>query len=197
VEDEDRVTKGALLVEIDPRDYQVAVEQARARLALARAQVASAEQNYVAALAKVREDEAANYRAQQNARRYTILLQLRVVPQEQYDGYIATARVDAATVEFDREEANSALKAMVARQANAGGARAELDQALLNLSYTKVYAPANGIVGKRAVQLGNRSDRLAQSRSGVEPAVGRGSGGSYPISDKNPRRQPLGRLTRQ
>src|SRR5262249_15932775 len=56
VEDEDRVTKGALLVEIDPRDYQVAVEQARARLALARAQVASAEQNYVAALAKVRED---------------------------------------------------------------------------------------------------------------------------------------------
>ena len=31
-----------------------------------------------------------------------------------------------------------------------------MDQALLNLSYTKVYAPANGIVGKRAVQLGSR-----------------------------------------
>jgi membrane fusion protein (multidrug efflux system) len=31
-----------------------------------------------------------------------------------------------------------------------------LDQALLNLSYTKIYAPANGIVGKRSVQLGSR-----------------------------------------
>ena len=32
--------------------------------------------------------------------------------------------------------------------------KAALDQALLNLSYTKIYAPANGIVGKRNVQLG-------------------------------------------
>ena len=35
-------------------------------------------------------------------------------------------------------------------------AKAALDQALLNLSYTKIYAPANGIVGKRSVELGSR-----------------------------------------
>lgn len=36
------------------------------------------------------------------------------------------------------------------------GAQAALDQALLNLSYTKIYAPAGGIVGKKSVELGHR-----------------------------------------
>ncbi len=54
------------------------------------------------------------------------------------------------------EAAGSALKTIAAREADVDGAKAALDQALLNLSYTKVYAPANGIVGKRAVQLGSR-----------------------------------------
>ena len=42
-EDNDRVKAGELLVEIDPRDYEVAVAQAKARLELAVAQVASAQ----------------------------------------------------------------------------------------------------------------------------------------------------------
>jgi membrane fusion protein, multidrug efflux system len=155
-EDDDRVRRGELLVEIDPRDFEVAAEQARAGLGLARAQVASAEQDYAAALAKVREDDAANYRAQRDARRYAILLDQQVVPQEQYDQFIATARVVAATVDYDREEAASALKTVGARRANADAAKAALDQALLNLSYTKIYAPADGVIGKRSVQLGSR-----------------------------------------
>jgi Biotin-lipoyl like len=66
-EDDDRVKAGELLVEIDPRDYEVAVAQAKARLALAVAQVASAKQDYAAALANVREGDAANFRAQRDA----------------------------------------------------------------------------------------------------------------------------------
>ncbi len=155
-EDDDRVKKGELLVEIDPRDYEVAVEQAKARLGLALAQIASAKQDYAAALANVREADATNFKAQRDARRYTILLDQQVVPQEQYDQYTATARVDAAKVDSAQEAAGSALKAIAARQADADAAKAALDQALLNLSYTKIYAPANGIVGKRAVQLGSR-----------------------------------------
>ena len=155
-EDDDRVKQGELLVEIDPRDYEVAVEQARARLGLAFAQVAAAKQDYAAALANIREADATNFKSQRDARRYTILLDQQVVPQEQYDQYTAIARVDAAKVDSAREAAGSALKAIAARQADADAAKAALDQALLNLSYTKIYAPANGIVGKRSVQLGSR-----------------------------------------
>jgi membrane fusion protein, multidrug efflux system len=155
-EDDDRVNKGELLVEIDPRDYEVAVEQASARVELALAQVASAKQDYAAALANVREVDADNFKAQRDARRYSILLAQQVVPQEQYDQYTAIARVDAAKVDSANEEAGSVLKAIAARQADADAARAALDQARLNLSYTRIYAPANGIAGKRSVQLGSR-----------------------------------------
>ena len=103
VEDDDRVKKGELLVEIDPRDYEVEVERAKAELELALAQVASAKQGYAAALAKVREDTAANYRAQRDAARYSILFEKQVVPQDQYDQFTATARVDAATVDSVRK----------------------------------------------------------------------------------------------
>jgi membrane fusion protein (multidrug efflux system) len=155
-EDDDRVTKGELLVEIDPRDYEVAVEQAKARLELALAQVASAKQDYDAALANVREADATNYKAQRDAQRYISLFKQEVVAQEQYDQYTSIARVDAAKVDSAREAAASNLKTIAAREADADAAKAALDQALLNLSYTKIYAPANGIVGKRAVQLGSR-----------------------------------------
>ncbi|HZP44377.1 MAG TPA: HlyD family secretion protein [Candidatus Binataceae bacterium] len=155
-EDDDRVRRGDLLVEIDPRDYEVAVAAARARLALALAQVAAARQDYAAALAQVREAAATNFRAQRDARRYAALLEQQVVPQEQYDQYHAAAGVEAARVASAAEAAGSALKAIAAREAEVDAARAALDQALLNLSYTKIYAPADGIVGHRAVQLGSR-----------------------------------------
>ena len=156
VEDDDRVEAGELLVEIDPRDYEIAVAQARARLELALAQLASARQDYAAALAHTREADAANYKAQRDAQRFAVLLDRQVVAQNEYDQYIATARVDAAKVDSYREAAGSALKTIAARAADVDAAKAALDQAVLNLSYTKIYAPANGIVGKRGVELGSR-----------------------------------------
>jgi membrane fusion protein (multidrug efflux system) len=156
VEDDDRVKAGELLVEIDPRDYEIAAAQARARLELALAQFASARQDYAAALANTREADAANYKAQRDAHRFAVLLDRQVVAQNEYDQYIATARVDAAMVDSYREAAGSALKTIAARGADVDAAKAALDQALLNLSYTKIYAPANGIVGKRGVELGSR-----------------------------------------
>jgi membrane fusion protein (multidrug efflux system) len=155
-EDDDRVKAGELLVEIDPRDYEVVVAQAKARLELALAQVASSKQDYAAALANVREGDAANFKAQRDAQRFAVLLDKQVVAQNEYDQYIATARVDAAKVDYDREAAGSALKTIAAREADVDAAKAALDQALLNLSYAKIYAPANGIVGKRSVELGSR-----------------------------------------
>jgi membrane fusion protein (multidrug efflux system) len=155
-EDDDRVKAGELLVEIDPRDYEVAVAQAKARLELAVARVASSKQDYAAALATVREADAANFKAQRDGERFAVLLGQQVVAQSAYDQYIATARVDAAKVDSDREAAGSVLKTIAARAADVDDAKAALDQALLNLSYTKIYAPANGIVGKRSVELGSR-----------------------------------------
>src|SRR5258708_12772539 len=63
---------------------------------------------------------------------------------------------ERAKVDCAREAAGSTLKTIAAREADRDAAKAALDQALLNLSYTKIYAPANGIVGRRTVELGSR-----------------------------------------
>jgi len=156
VDDNQRVKAGQLLVQLDPRDYQVAVEQARANLTQAQAQVNIARQNYVASQAQVREAEAADVRAQHDEQRYRALLGERVASAEQYDQYVAAARVSAATVEADRAAVGAAERTIASHEADVLAARAGLDQALLNLGYTEIKAPADGIVGKRTVQLGQR-----------------------------------------
>jgi len=171
VEDNQRVTAGQLLVEIDPRDYRLAVDQARAQVAQAKAQVDAAKQNYAAAVAAVHEAQASNYRAQRDAVRYTALLKAQVVSQAQYDQYTATALVSAAQVDANQQQAGSAQRAITTAQANAQAAQAVLDQALLNLSYTKISAPAPGIVGKKTVEVGQRVQPGEEMFAIVEPDV--------------------------
>jgi membrane fusion protein (multidrug efflux system) len=156
VDDNQSVKTGEILVQLDPRDNQVAAEQARANLVQAEAQVNVARQNYAAAQAQLRQAEAADVRAQHDARRYRALLDEKVASEEQYDQYVSAAAVSAATVEADRASMGGAQRMIASKQADVLASRAMLDQALLNLSYTDIKAPADGIVGKRTVQLGQR-----------------------------------------
>jgi membrane fusion protein (multidrug efflux system) len=156
VEDDDRVTKGELLVEIDPRDYEVAVDNARANLAQAEAQVESAKADHATALSRIVEAQATRSKSVRDVPRYQALQNEGAVARVEYEEIFRVDQVAAATVAANRAAAVSAQKIIGSRQASVKAAQAALDQALLNLSYTKIYAPANGIVGKRAVQLGSR-----------------------------------------
>jgi len=155
-ENNETVRVGELLVEIDPRDYEIAVKNMRANLAQAEAQVKSAKADYETALSKLRASEATSAKAQRDAARYEELLKEEVVSRVQYEEYLRVAQVDAAMVAADRAVATSAHKTIVSREAAVQAAQAALDQALLNLSYTKISAPAGGIVGKKTVELGHR-----------------------------------------
>jgi membrane fusion protein (multidrug efflux system) len=156
VHDDQAVNAGQLLAQLDPRDYQVAVEQARAQVGEAVANANSARQQYVAALATVRQAQAQNHLAQVNAKRYAYLLQLQVASKESYDQSQATARTDAATVASDQAAAVSAERTIASREAQVQAAQAALNQAELNLSYTQIKAPADGIIGNRNADLGQR-----------------------------------------
>jgi membrane fusion protein (multidrug efflux system) len=154
VDDNQRVEKGQLLVQLDPRDYQVALAQARANLDEVKAQVNAAQQQYVSALAKVRQAQAQNALAQSNERRYATLFRLGVAAPAEYQQYQATARVQMADVKADQADAASALRTVASRQAQVEAAQAQVNQAELNLSYTKIVAPAAGIIGKRTAEVG-------------------------------------------
>ena len=156
VDNNQSVKAGQLLVQLDPNDYQVALEQARAQLAQAEADLNSARQQYVSAVATVRQDEAQNYLAQRNAQRYSQLIEQKIVSQSEFDQYDATARAQDATVKRDEAAAASAQRTIASKEAQVKQAQANLDQAGLNLSYTRIIAPADGILGNRSAQLGQR-----------------------------------------
>jgi membrane fusion protein, multidrug efflux system len=156
VENTYHVKKGQPLVDLDPCDYQVAVENAAANLAEAQQGVKAAQQNYDLALANLNAAIATNVKAQLDVARYRELLDKVVIPRETYDEIVKVGRVDAAGV--DSQRANVAAAARMIGQAKAAvhAAQASLDQARLNLSYTHIVAPASGVVGDKTVQVGQR-----------------------------------------
>ncbi len=203
VENNDRVTRGEVLVRLDPKDYQVALEKAKADLAdavaghraattavpithtstasaleTARANLAAAQKEVNAAEARLREAEANHTKAAQDLQRFAALVQKDEVSRQQYDTAVATetaarASVDAARAavataqshvaqaEAQVRSAGTAPQQVAVTQAQAGAAganvqksQATLDQAELNLQYTTIVAPVNGIVSKRNVELG-------------------------------------------
>ncbi|MGA9723525.1 MAG: biotin/lipoyl-binding protein, partial [Candidatus Binatus sp.] len=83
VDDNDRVKAGQLLAEIDSRDFQVALEQARANYLQAQAQVKSAIADYDTAQARAQAAIAANSMAQHEADRYRVLSTHGVASAEQ------------------------------------------------------------------------------------------------------------------
>jgi len=156
VENTYHVKAGQTLVDLDPRDYQVAVENAAANLAQAEQGVKAAQQNYELSVANLDAAIATNVKAQLDVKRYGELLEQAVIPRETNDEIVMTGRVDAAAVNSDRAAVGAAARMIGQAQAAMQAAQASLDQAKLNLSYTHIVAPASGVVDNKTVQAGQR-----------------------------------------
>jgi membrane fusion protein, multidrug efflux system len=153
VKDNQHVTAGQVLIRLDQRPYQAAVEQAKAQLAGARLQVESLRASYRQRQAELASaQDTLNYQ-QREFDRQQKLLSGGISSQANYDqarNRLATARQQVASVQ----------QQLAAVLASLGGnpdiatedhpmvqqAQAQLDQAELNLSYTVIKAPADGIV---------------------------------------------------
>jgi membrane fusion protein, multidrug efflux system len=216
VEENQQVNKGDLIAELDPRDFDVAVENAEAALAAAQAAAAAAKVNVpittvntgstltsagadvtaatasisqaesqlAAAHGQVVQAEANNVKAQSDLQRYKPLVEKDVISKQQYDAAVAAA--DAAKAAVDSAHANEKAAADAVRVASEKAsqaqaqlkyaqtgpqqvaaqdarykqalaevqrAQAQLDQANLNLSYTKIIAPAAGIITRKSVEI--------------------------------------------
>jgi membrane fusion protein, multidrug efflux system len=211
VDDNQSVHAGDVLVEIDPRDYQVAVDQARANVADAQATaqslninvpvtsidtssqvssseadianaeagISAAQQQLDAAEAQLLQAQANDVKAQNDLVRYKQLVDKQEISQQLYDQAVAAAAANAAGVAGAKASAAAAsqqvtqarsrlvtaeaslrssqtgpnqVKSVQARansaEAIAQGKQAALEQSQLNLQYTKIIAPANGVVMK-------------------------------------------------
>ncbi|SRR5581483_6851283 len=167
VDDNQKVKAGDVLVELDPRDYQTRLDQARADLATAKAQWDQAKAQVDVDEAKAAQQRAAVIAAQAEATRAEADLKRyetvegAAISRSQKDLAEAQARTSGANVEVARNQAKAAdaqaefsRVSVATAEARVHQAEAVLEQAELNLSYTKVTAPVAGRVTRRTVEQG-------------------------------------------
>ncbi len=217
VDDNQYVKAGTMLAQIDPKDYQVALESARAtlfndqataaasevnvpitsvdassRLASAqadvinaRAGVSAAGKKLAAAKAAQLQAEANSVRAQDDVNRYKRLVEKQEISEQQYTRAVQNARAEAAAVDVAEADVQAAEDQVIQAQGRLDQAKAGLEaagtgpqqvriqksralaaaamvakskaaveQARLNLTYTRIVAPIDGVVARRSAQVG-------------------------------------------
>jgi RND family efflux transporter MFP subunit len=138
------VRKGQLLFQIDPRPFEAVLDQAKAQLVQAKAQLANAEANQL--------------QAQLNVNKYTPLAEEQAASQQDLDNAVQT---------------NVAAKATVLNsKAAIDAAEAAVKTAQINLDFTRLVAPIDGIAGQAQLQVGalvNTSSAAITTVSTVDP----------------------------
>jgi membrane fusion protein, multidrug efflux system len=184
INDNQFVRKNDLILEVDPTDYDVKVIEAQADLQAERAKlsvirdgvetvkkrlseiIASLE----AARANVDLQEANLRQAEIDFKRAESLLKKQVIPREQYDrsrtAYeVAAAQAKSAREQIKQLEASIETQRALIKQTESGilpqeaqikQKEATLKGATLNKDYTKIYAPSDGYITKRSVEVGNQ-----------------------------------------
>jgi membrane fusion protein, multidrug efflux system len=168
VADNQPVKAGQPLARIDDRDYAVAVEQAKADVAAAQADVDNAgasidQQQAVIAQARstVAVDQASLTFTEQDNDRYVSLARTGAGSVQNEQQAVSKLRIAQSMLQRDgaaltaEERRIGMLKAQLAKaEAVLAHDRAVRDQAVLNLSYTTIVAPVDGVVGNRSLRVG-------------------------------------------
>jgi membrane fusion protein (multidrug efflux system) len=149
------VKAGALLFQIDPRQYQNAVNQAKAQLGTAESQLAQAKAAVATAEADVTRAEANQKKTALEVDRYRPLAGRGSVSQQELDNTVQANEANLASVEATRANVVNAKAGVTKAQAEIARARASLDEAELNLSWTKVTSAVDGIAGIKNVDIGD------------------------------------------
>jgi RND family efflux transporter MFP subunit len=135
------VRKGQLLFEIDPRPFQAAVDQAQGQLAQANGQLAQAKAQLATA-------EANQGRTQLDVDRYVPLAKQQAITQQDLDNATQNNLSSKAQVETAKAQIEASSAAIEA-------AKATRETARVNLGFTRLTSPIDGIAGVAQGQVGN------------------------------------------
>jgi membrane fusion protein (multidrug efflux system) len=135
------VRKGQILFEIDPRPFQAALDQARGQLAQAQAQLVQDE-------AQLSTSEANQLKSQLNVEKYEPLAKVDAVSKQDFDNATQT---DLA----NRAQVKAAEAAIAAAKAQIKASEAAVETATINLNFTRIVSPIDGIAGIALAQVGD------------------------------------------
>jgi membrane fusion protein, multidrug efflux system len=178
------VKKGDLLVDLDMADYEAKVQEASSGVSAERGKFSEAEtqiavsNNRLAEISAVLGTVKANLelqeanlkQAERDSRRAENLFKSETISKERYEKMVTAYSVALAQVKAAKEQVIQAEKAYetqktVVKQVTALSTaqssvikekEAKLNTAQLNYGYTKIYAPVDGYVTKKSVEIGNQ-----------------------------------------
>lgn len=184
VKDNQFVNKDEPVLDIDPVDYRVALQEAQANLEMEKARLTEVQSRVEttrkqlmeirasldAARSALKAQEALAWKADADIKRAEPLIKEQIVTQEYYDQRktnqdVAVAQVKSARENVNRLEGSVESQKSLIRQMEAAVApqqaliqqrEALVEKAKLNLGYTKILAPASGYVTKRSAEVGNQ-----------------------------------------
>ncbi|KRD61394.1 multidrug transporter [Flavobacterium sp. Root935] len=162
------VHKGDTLVILDNSEYLIKVSQAEADLAIAVGNLHSLEQtiitsssNQSAAKEKLAGDLASLEKAQKDYQRFKNMYADSAVTRNQYDQVVSKLRSEEAYLKAGKKglDANNSVTKqsninLEAARATVARKKADLEAVKLQLSYTNIIAPADGIAGERNLSIG-------------------------------------------
>jgi len=141
------VTQGQVLFEIDQRPFQAALDQAKGELAKAQGQL-------VQANAQLAQAEANQGKTQLDVDRYIPLAKAQAISAQDLDNAVQNNLAAKAQVAAAKAGIDVAQAAIVAAKAVAEAAKAAVATATLNLGFTTIQSPIDGIAGIATAQVG-------------------------------------------
>jgi membrane fusion protein (multidrug efflux system) len=178
------VKNGAVLVELDPADYEAKLNETSSSAGAERAKLLEAETRIKVSHDKVAEmgaaletakanlelQEASLKQAENDSRRAENLYKSGTISKDRYEKTMTAQAVNLAQVKAAKEQVKQAEKAYetqknVVKQREASKTaqastikekEAKQSAAQLNYEYTKIYAPTDGYVTKKSVEIGNQ-----------------------------------------
>lgn len=159
VEDNQFVKQGDLLVEIDERDYQLQIAKAAAGVGIAENETGGEQLKVEGARAVLQSARARFDQAMLDQNRAEKLYLRDVLPKEQLDRTRTARRVGEAQLKeaeeaLKRAQTEAGLAIKTGSKAKILQQKAQLDEAKLRLSYTKVYAARDGYITRKSVEAG-------------------------------------------
>jgi RND family efflux transporter MFP subunit len=161
------VRKGQSLVEIDARPFQAALDQAQGQLSQSRGQVAQARAQLAQSEAQLAQSVASQKRTQLDVDKYTPLVAMQAVTQQDFDTAVQNNVAARAQIEASKAAVETARAQIEASMAAVESAQAAVEAAKVNTGFTHLDSPIDGIAGRAQVQVGN----LVSPSSGVITTV--------------------------
>ena len=169
IKDNQEVKKGDLLLEIDPNDYIVALKQKEAKLLEARAMLNASHKNILenTSVSNKTTKDISSVKSRLDYAKRTYDRDLKLSK----DGIVSHEELDKSKTAYTSLNANYlaeqekkraadlAIQSSIAKkeeiEAQIKRLESEIEEAKLNLSYTKIYAPQDGKISARTVEEGN------------------------------------------